>query len=305
MKFESPVLQRVEGTYSALYTPFKADGTLNEEMIEKLVDHGVKNGLAGFYLTGNTGEGMLLSAEEHVRVWKRARATAPNAVLIAHVGAMSTAEACSLARAAADAGCDWLSSIWPFFYGRGFEAAYRYYEAVSSATDLPFMAYACGTDVMPDRDAKIMNLPRIMGMKYTGHSVWNVKRLQDRLDKEIAFFAGADEQALNSLSLRDCFCGSIGTSQNVIPRHFVELKRAVDAGDLGRANLIQDEIVRFVDVMLGSPDGNGSWHKAMPKWAGYDCGSARSPNGWELPAGQYAELCRRLDAWKASSRFES
>ena len=60
------------GAYSALYTPFKKDGSLNEEMIEKVIDYGLSRGLRGFYLTGSTGEGFLLSKDERKRVYARA-----------------------------------------------------------------------------------------------------------------------------------------------------------------------------------------------------------------------------------------
>ena len=90
------------GAYSALYTPFKKDGSLNEEMIEKLVDYGLSRGLRGFYLTGSTGEGFLLSKDERKRVYARAvKAAKGRAKLIAHVGCLSTDDAVELAKYAA------------------------------------------------------------------------------------------------------------------------------------------------------------------------------------------------------------
>ena len=66
----------MSGAYSAMYTPFfrngEKAGELNEEMIERLVEYGVKKGLAGFYLTGSTGEGFLQSLDERKRVYARA-----------------------------------------------------------------------------------------------------------------------------------------------------------------------------------------------------------------------------------------
>ena len=52
------------GAYAALVTPYKKDGSVNEEMVERIVEYGLANGLRGFYLTGSTGEGFLLSKEE-------------------------------------------------------------------------------------------------------------------------------------------------------------------------------------------------------------------------------------------------
>ena len=90
------------GAYSALYTPFKKDGLLNEEMIERVVEYGISRGLRGFYLTGSTGEGFLLSKDERKRVYARAvKAAKGRAKLIAHVGCMATDDAVELAKYAA------------------------------------------------------------------------------------------------------------------------------------------------------------------------------------------------------------
>ena len=62
----------MSGAFAAMFTPFDRKGALNEEAIDALVEYGLKGGLKGFYLTGSTGEGMLLTHEERVRVYRRA-----------------------------------------------------------------------------------------------------------------------------------------------------------------------------------------------------------------------------------------
>ena len=47
--------QGMDGVYAALFTPFRKDGSLNEEMVEREIEYGLRNGLRGFYLTGGTG----------------------------------------------------------------------------------------------------------------------------------------------------------------------------------------------------------------------------------------------------------
>jgi len=285
------------GAFSAMYTPFTKDNRVNEEMIERIVEFGIASGLKGFYLTGSTGEGMLMTPAERDTVIRRVVKAAKGRVkLIAHVGAVGTDEALVNARNAANAGADWLSAIAPVFFGKNFGGMYDYYRRLSEATDLPFMIYAMNADLVPDRDAKLFGLKNVKAMKYTGHSCWTIERLKNRVQKDIAIFAGADEQALPSLSLNGVFNGCIGTSDNVIPRHFVRLCSAVACGDLAEASKIQSEIVRFVELLLDKPNGNGSWHKAMMRYIGLDCGSARSPNGWPLAEAEYAELSRRMDA---------
>ena len=282
------------GAYCALYTPFKKDGSLNEEMIEKTVEYGISKGLRGFYLTGSTGEGFLLSCEERKRVYVRAvKAAKGRAKLIAHVGCLSSDDAVSLAKSAAKIGVDWVSSVAPVYFGQNFDAAYDHYKKISSATDLPFMIYSLGADIVPDRDAKFFDLKNVKGMKYTNYKYWTVQGLKNRLSKEVIFFAGADEQVLSALAT-GIFSGCIGTSQNVIPAHFAEICRLAAENDFAAAARLQDEAVKFVELLIAKP--NGSWHKSMMKYIGLDCGEGRAPNGRPLSKADVKELFARLDA---------
>jgi len=293
------------GAFAALFTPFTKDDHVDEAMIERLVEYGLGNGLKGFYLTGTTGEGMLQTREERQTVVRRVvKASAGRAKVIAHVGAVGTKEALECARDAADAGADWLSSINPVFYGKSFGGTYDYYKTLSSETGLPFMVYAMAVGIDPDRDAKLFDLPNVKGMKYTGFACWDIARLKNRIGKDVVIYAGADEQALPSMSMKGVFNGCIGTSENVIPAHFARLCSAVATDRLTEAARLQAEIVRFVEVLLSNPGGNESWRKAMMRYVGFDCGSARSPNGWPLTAAEQSDLERRMDALGFVERFK-
>ena len=178
------------GAYAAMITPFTKDDKVNEGAIDQLVEYGLKGGLKGFYLTGSTGEGMLMTVKERKQVIRRAaKAVKGRAKLIAHVGAVRTDDSIELARYAADVGCDWVSSVAPVFFGQTFEAQYRHYKAISEATDLPFMAYCFYSSLVPDRDARLFDLKNVKGMKYTGSDYFAVQSLKRKLDKEVLFFA--------------------------------------------------------------------------------------------------------------------
>ena len=299
MKTELPVpkgacFTGMAGAYSALYTPFRKDGSLNEEMIERVIEYGLSRGLNGFYLTGSTGEGFLLSKEERKRVYVRAvKASNGRAKLIAHVGCLATDDAVELARYAAKVGIDWVSSVAPVYFGQNFDAAYDHYRKISSATDLPFMVYSIGADIVPDRDVKFFDLKNVKGLKYTNYKYWTVQGLRNRLSKEVIFFAGADEQVLSGLAT-GIFSGCIGTSQNVIPAHFARICKLAGENNFAEAAKLQDEVVKFVELLIAKP--NGSWHKSMMKYIGLDCGEGRAPNGRPLSREELKELFVRLDA---------
>mgnify|MGYP000002781782 CR=1 FL=1 len=66
-----------KGVYPASLTPFKRNGSINYEMIPEMVEFHLKNGVTGFYVCGNTGEGLVLSVEERKRTVSYTHLTLP------------------------------------------------------------------------------------------------------------------------------------------------------------------------------------------------------------------------------------
>ena len=85
--------------------------------------------------------------------------------------------------------------------------------------------------------------------------------------------SGADELFLPALTMGAG--GSIGTTQNIMPKHFVELHRTFLQGDLDKARRMQVQANRGIRELLGY--GSGSAWKAVLKAQGFDCGPSRAP----------------------------
>lgn len=294
VKLTESVFKNMDGAYAALFTPFTADNKVNPEMIEKVMEYGIANGLRGFYLTGSTGEGFLLGEEERKLVMETAvKAAKGRCKLIAHVGCLATDDAVKLARTAADAGIDWVSSVAPVYFGQSFEAAYRHYKTISEATDLPFMVYSIGTNLVPERDVRFFDLKNVKGMKYTGRDYYAAQCLTRKLNKEAIFFAGCDEQLLCGLALGNVFSGGIGTTYNIIPKHFADICALADKGDFKAAAVKQEEANRVVELMIESE--NWSTRKAMMRYIGLDCGACRAPYA-PLTEEEYQTFAKRFEA---------
>ena len=113
------VFDGMSGAMTALITPYGADGKVNEEAVEKIVEYNLRNGVTGFYVTGSTGESFLLTKEERKLMYARTvKAVRGRAKVIAQVGSMTTDDAVELARYAADVGCDWISSVAPVYFAQ-------------------------------------------------------------------------------------------------------------------------------------------------------------------------------------------
>ena len=283
----------MSGAHAAMFTPIDAKNRVDEEAIGRMVEFGIANGLVGFYLTGSTGGWFLLSPEERKTVWKLAvKAAKGRCRLIAHVGATSTDESVALAKAAADIGVDWVSSVAPPVFCTNFNRTYEHYRKVSEATNLPFMAYSIGAELVPDRDIRFFDLKNVKGMKYTGSDYYAAQTLKRELDKrkETVWFAGRDEQLLCALALDGVFAGGIGTTYNIIPRHFAKICELAAKNDFKSAAKWQDEANQVVRLMIESD--NWSYRKAMMKLVGIDVGPYREPFEKLTPAQEMAFLER-------------
>ena len=291
------------GVYTALFTPFTPDDRVNEEMVGRMVEYGLANGIKGFYLTGGTGEGLLLSKDERKLVYRTAaKAAKGRAKLIAHVGCVNTNDAMELAHAAADAGCDWVSSVPPVYYGQKPADIRNHYKLISEATDLPFLIYANGGVVNPEADARLFDLKNVKGMKYTGTNFYDVQRLKSRIGKEAVFFSGSDQHMIAALSFGNVFAGAIGTVQNVIPAHFVKIWNLARANDFRAAAQVQAEANKAVEFVCHTFPKQ-SLRKAAMRYIGLDCGMFRPPHEPYTEA-EYADFCTKADRLGIFRRYQ-
>jgi N-acetylneuraminate lyase len=292
LKLTESCFKGLAGAHAALFTPYDKKGRVDGERLGEMIEYGLKNGLKGFYLTGTTGEWWLLSVDERKQVMEAAvKAAKGRCKLIAHVGANNTDDAVELARYAAKAGIDWVSSVTPQLYRTSFEATMYHYRRIAGATDLPFMVYSFGAQLVPERDARLFDIPNVKGMKYTGRDYYAAQCLRRRLNKETAWFAGCDEQLVCALALGNVFVGGIGTTYNMIPRHFAKICELAAKGDFRGAAKWQDEANQVVELMIESD--NWSYRKAMMKFIGLDCGAYRPPFE-PLTSAQYTAYMKRF-----------
>ena len=293
-QFTGREFKGMAGAHAAMFTPFDAKGCVNGEAIDALVEHGIKGGLKGFYLTGSTGEGMLLTMEERRYVYERAVKAAKGRVkLIAQVGCVRTDDSVELAKAAADAGVDWISSVAPVYFGQNFPSAMRHYKAISEATDLPFMVYAFNSTLVPERDVRLFDLKNVKGIKYTGRDFYACQKLCRKLGKETIWFAGCDEMLISALAMGDVFSGGIGLNYNMIPGHFAKICELCAKNDFAAAAKWQGEANRLVDLVIEAFSDNWSSFKVLMRHVGIDCGCCRAPYE-PIPAAQARRLVSRF-----------
>jgi N-acetylneuraminate lyase len=280
------------GVYPAIFTPFDDDLNVDFEALSAIIDFQLAAGVNGFFVTGSTGEGLLLSLDERLAVIKHVIAqTNGRGKIIAHVGHPSTQAATALAIKAASAGADWIASVTPIYHGTTFAGTFRHYRQIATATDLPFMAYSLGSEIIPERDCKLFDIPNLSGLKYTNSNYFSVQQLAAMVDRPISIINGMDELFVGSLSFG--FHGGIGSTYNFAPAHYVQIFENYQAGNIAEAARLQAEINKVTQLMIQYE--NWSYRKAIMRYIGYDCGPCRPPYA-PLSENAYADFAKKLDA---------
>ena len=286
------------GIFSALLTPLTPDERLDEPTCERLVQKLLDQGQVGLFLSGTTGEGYALDDDVRVAVYQTAAAVVrkrpDRKVLIAQVGGVPTRRAVALARAAAEAGCDAVGAMAPHGGRYSFEELLDYYRVLAAEAPVPFFAYhipsLTGYDLSRQQLSQFLELPNVLGMKYTSTDLCILERLVTRHPDKI-FFNGHDGVLM--LGLIAGAVGAIGLIYNLLGPLAVKLYQAVRRGDLETARRAQSGLNAFIEP-LEAAGGLRPFKALAAEHLGWD--SVTSPAPARIPPPEtYAAMKVALD----------
>jgi 4-hydroxy-tetrahydrodipicolinate synthase len=229
----------LRGAFTALVTPFTADGTLDEAAFRRLVRWQILAGIDGLVPCGTTGESPTLTADERERLIAATvevageRASRDRVRVVAGTGSNDTAATIRATRRAAELGADAALVVAPYYNrpdGRMLEAHFR---AIADEADLPIVVYnvpsRTGSNVDADTFLRLADHPRIAGVKEASGNLDQIARICRDRPRDVAVLAGDDAWTLAVLAMGGD--GVVSVAANEIPAELVLLCAAARAGD--------------------------------------------------------------------------
>lgn len=267
------------GIIVPLVTPFADNGDLAAEKARPHIENLLTAGVHGFYVGGSSGEGLFQSVVERIEFMRFvADAADGRCLLIAQVGAMASRDVHELTRAAATNGYDVVSSTPPFYYAHTDAEIVAYYRELAEVSELPVMLYnipgTTGRSLSVDAQVEMLKLPNVVGSKHTDMNFFVAERLL-RAVPTAAIFNGPDEMLTGGLAMG--LVGGIGSTYNLMPRLYLSIFEAVQAGDLASARRSQAIANDLIKELLRISPGVVPGIKHGLKFLGYDMGAARPP----------------------------
>jgi 4-hydroxy-tetrahydrodipicolinate synthase len=231
-----------EGVGTALITPFREDGSLDESALAKFVDWQIAEGVNFVVPCGTTGENPTLTADEHRRVVEITVNTAKGRVpVLAGAGSNSTPRAVELALQALELGADGVLTITPYYNKPTPDGLRRHFGAQAEAVDskksgFPMILYnvpgRTGLNMTAETTLRMANeIPNVIGVKEaSGNMEQILSILRDRPD---GFLVLSGDDAWTLPLLGAGADGVISVASNEVPRLMRDM---VDGRDIAIQN---------------------------------------------------------------------
>jgi 4-hydroxy-tetrahydrodipicolinate synthase len=244
---------QLRGCGTALVTPFKQDGSVDEAALRNLVAWQVESGIDFLVPCGTTGETPTLTHDEWLRVIDVTVEVAAGKIpIVAGATSNSTHDAVEKAKeVAARPGVDAILTASPYYNKPTQEGQYRHFKAIAEAAGKPVIVYnvpgRTGANIEPGTLARLAEVPSIVGVKEASGNITQIAEVCNAVPEHFLVFSGDDSITLPVIALGGV--GIISVASNEIPREIAEMTRAALSNDWATARRIHR---KYLALMQGN-----------------------------------------------------
>lgn len=247
----------LQGSMVAIVTPMFDDGSLDLDVLRKLIDFHVDAGTDGVVIVGTSGESPTVNFDEHYKLIENAvKHTAGRVPVIAGTGANSTREAIELTEQAKVFGADACLLVTPYYNKPTQVGLYQHFAAVASAVDIPQILYnvpgRTGCDLSNDTALELAKIDNIVGIKDATGSIERGTDLILRGPEDFGVYSGDDATGLALMLLGGH--GVISVTANVAPKRMHEMCVAARSGQVTKACEINAQLFGLHQQLFVEPN---------------------------------------------------
>lgn len=239
------------GCGTAMVTPFRKNGSLDEAALRRLVRRQIEQGIDFLVPCGTTGESPTLTREEHLRVVAiTIEESARKVPVLAGAGGYNTHEVVELARECEQLGVDGVLSVTPYYNKPTQEGIYQHYKAIAAAIQIPIVLYSVqgrtGVNIEPATVARLAEIDNIIGIKEASGNITQIAEVVHRVPEKFIVLSGDDAMTIPVIALGGR--GVISVISNEIPGAMSELARFANRNDFAGARNVQRVYMPLMQV---------------------------------------------------------
>jgi 4-hydroxy-tetrahydrodipicolinate synthase len=221
---------KLRGCGTALVTPFRSDGSIDEMALRQLVRWQVESGIDFLVPCGTTGETPTLTHEEWLRVIDLTIETAQGRVpIMAGATSNNTQDAVAKAKEVSQrAGVDFILSATPYYNKPTQDGIYQHFRAIADASEKPIILYniagRTGTNIETSTLRRLAEIPNIIGVKEASGNISQIAEVCATMPEDFLVFSGDDSITLAVIGLGGG--GIISVVSNEIPAEMTRMTQA-------------------------------------------------------------------------------
>lgn len=237
-----------QGVHTAIITPFKSNGSYDEEGFKDLLHKQIEAGVQGIVVLGTTGEKPTLTHEEKKRIIQFARKQINSSIkLIVGTGTNSTLTTIEDTLFAEELGADGALVVAPYYNKPTQEGLYFHYKAITEATKLPLIIYniagRTGVNIQTSTIKRLFNYPSIVGVKEASGNLlqmMDVIEMRDHERPDFKVLSGDDNLTLPLIAAGGD--GVVSVISNLVPELIVKLYSLCSKGDFEEARKLHYQL---------------------------------------------------------------
>ncbi len=241
----------IRGCGTALVTPFRRDGSLDEEALRRLVRFQLSEGIDFLVPCGTTGETPTLEHGEYLAVIRIVLGEVAGKVpVVVGVGGNNTRKVADLAAEVSGLGVQAILSVAPYYNKPTQEGLYQHFKTIAESTDLPVILYnvpgRTSSNIEPATVGRLSKIPNIIGIKEASGSITQQMEVLNAVEPGFCVLSGDDAFTFPLMALGGV--GVISVVSNEIPGPMSRLAHLLLDGKYDEARRLNAQLLPLMQV---------------------------------------------------------
>ena len=239
------------GVGTALVTPFRRDGSLDEAAVKRLARRQIDAGVHFLSPCGTTGEAPTLNHREKLRVVELVleEAKGRGVPVLAGAGGYDTREVIELARDMERVGADGVLSVTPYYNKPTPEGLYQHFKGIAESIHIPVVLYnvpvRTGINLDVKTTVRLSEIPNIVGIKGPG-DLAQMSEIISGTREEFIVLSGDDPVTVATMAVGGAGVVSVGSNQ--APTEMVQVVELCERGDYTAARKLHHWLLPLLQV---------------------------------------------------------
>lgn len=272
-------MNKFYGTGVAMVTPFKADGSVDYNGLENLIQSLIDGGIDYLVSLGTTGESATLTKEEKKQIWKFTADTVGGKIpLVAGIGGNNTQEVIADLNGFEYQKYDAVLSVCPYYNKPTQAGIYQHYKAIASVSPLPVILYnvpgRTGISMTAETTSRLAHdCDNIIATKEASGNFELFNQILRDKPEDFLFISGDDPVTLPLIAMGAA--GIISVVGNAMPKQLSDMVNLCLKGDFKSARPIHNSLLEITRLCFA--EGNPAGVKSILKLLGICDDEVRLP----------------------------